>query len=90
MGAAVAYQRATRAQHTFYLTDEFVTSHPTVSQIILVCSSQAGNRWKMLELEDEVARVANNFATKGRLAELLVFASQREYKHKPAAPQRGQ
>lgn len=44
----------------------------------------------MLELEDEVARVANNFATKGRLAELLVFASQREYKHKPAAPQRGQ
>lgn len=90
MGAAVAYKRATGAQQTYFVTDGFVTAYPTVAQMILVCSSQPGNRWKMLESEDEVATMANNFANKGRLAELLVFASQREYKHKPAAPQRGQ
>ncbi len=87
VGAAISYRRAVGAQQMFHMTDAFVIAHPVVSEMILLCSGQAGNRWRMLSSADEVTNVANKFADKGRLAELLVFVSNRDFKHTPVAPE---
>jgi len=84
-GAAIAYSSSAKTRRTAFCSMEFQAAHPTVFEILKTTSTQHGARWKWLETEDELVDIAKKIQGKGRDAELIVFVSLREFKHRGEA-----
>ena len=85
LGAAIAFKQATKNRKWVYLDDSFMTAHPTVSQLLIVCGTQRESKWIFLQSRDEVQRIHANLSGKGRDNMLLVFVSKRISENLPPA-----
>jgi hypothetical protein len=83
-GAAVGWKNAARAKQTVYFTENFKVAHPVVFEMVEALARLPTSRWRWLADAAAVAATADVYKPAGRMAELLVFVTKEEFRHRPA------